>query len=146
MPEKTNNELFKEIFEEVKLYQTTYNVLKGFGINYNSTGYEKSLIRSEGEILNPCTGFNYTLKQLLNMYYYLGKEAHFSISDLDKCDWFFAYNLYEMFAEEIEKKNKQQKEENERQEQEMANYQQMQEYQSRMMGNMSQSMPSMPTF
>ena len=80
------------------------------------------------------------------MYYYLGKEAHFSISDLDKCDWFFAHNLYEMFAEEVEKKNKQQEEENKRQEQEMANYQQMQDYQSKMMNNMGASMPQMPAF
>ena len=43
-------------------------------------------------------------------------------------------------------KDKQQEEENKRQEQEMANYQQMHDYQSRMMGNMSQGMPSMPSF
>ena len=68
------------------------------------------------------------------------------MADLEHCDWFFVDLLYEMLKDEVEKKNKQQEEDNKKHEQEMANYQQMQDYQSRMMGNMSQGMPSMPSF
>lgn len=75
------------------------------------------------------------------MYYYLVKEGHFSIMDLNNTDWFFANLLYEKFADEVEKRNKQQEEENRRQEQEMANYQNMQNFQSKMMDSISHYNP-----
>lgn len=82
------------------------------------------------------------MENLRDMIYYLVKEGRFSMSDLERTDWFFANVLYEKLYDEIDKRRKQQEEDNKRQEQEMANYQQMQDYQSRMMSNINQYMPS----
>lgn len=144
--EKSYVEILYDIFEKYAICPTTYAFLKLNNISFSGCSIKKTLIGCSAEVLNPCTGFNFTRERLLNIIYYLVKEGHFSMADLEHCDWFFVDLLYEMLQDEFEKKNKQQEEENKRQEQEMANYQQMQDYQSRMMGNMSQGMPSMPSF
>ena len=133
----------KNIYEEVELFPTTYKCLKANNISYATFGIKKPLlIECSAELLNPCTGFNLTFDTLINMIYYLVKEGHFTMIDLEHTDFFFANMLYETLYEEVKKKQKQQEEENKRQEQEMAGYQQMQEYQSKMMDNMSSFMPS----
>ena len=126
----------------------SYPILQGFGISYKNSGYTRSLIRTSAEVLNPCGGFNYTWEQLVNIIYYLVKEGHFAMSDLERSDWYFVSLLYDTLREEIEQEAKRREEENRKQEQEMANYQQMQDYQSKMMDNMNynQNMPSIPSF
>lgn len=87
-------------------------------------------------------GFNHTFEHLLNMIYYLVKEGHFTMIDLEHTDWYFANLLFEKLYDEIEQKRKHDEEQNKQQEQEMARYQQMQDYQSRMMESMNNYMPS----
>lgn len=100
------------------------------------------MINSAAELINPCKGFNHTFEQLINMIYYLVKEGHFSMSDLERTDWYFANLLYETLYDEIEKRRKYEEEQNKQHELEMSNYQQMQNYQSQMMNNINQYMPT----
>lgn len=140
---KLLQDILKIIYVDAVLYPTTYACLRLNNITYALSGIKKPLlIESSAELLNPCTGFNMTMENLRDMIYYLVKEGRFSMSDLERTDWFFANVLYEKLYDEIDKRRKQQEEDNKRQEQEMANYQQMQDYQSRMMSNINQYMPS----
>ena len=131
------------MYVEYALCPVTYACLKQNNITYDTIGIKKTLINSAAELLNPCTGFNHTFEQLLNMIYYLVKEGHFTMMDLEHTDWYFANLLFETLYDEIEKKRKHEEEQNKKQEQEMMNYQQMQDYQSKMMDSMSNYMPSM---
>ena len=76
------------------------------------------------------------------MIYYLVKEGHFTMIDLEHTDWYFAYLLFDTLYDEIEKRRKHEEEQNKQQEQEMAKYQQMQDYQNKMMDSMNNYMPS----
>ena len=83
-----------------------------------------------------------TFEHLRDMIYYLVKEGHFTMMDLEHTDFFFADILYEKLYEDFEKQKKQQEEENKEREREMSNYQQMQDYQSKMMSSLNNYIPS----
>lgn len=141
-PTYSVNELLKKIYIDCALYPTTYAYLSSNNITFNTTGIKKTLINSSAELINPCMGFNHTFEHLLNMIYYLVKEGHFTMIDLEHTDWYFANLLFEKLYDEIEQKRKHDEEQNKQQEQEMARYQQMQDYQSRMMESMNNYMPN----
>ena len=138
----TITDSLKLVYVTCSLYNTTYKFLNTLGLNYATFGRERSLIRSSAELLNPCTGFNLTFEHLLNMIYYLVKEGNFSMSDIERTDYYFADLIYEKLYDDYEQRRKQQEEENRRQEQEMSSYQQMQNYQAQMMNNMNNYIPS----
>lgn len=131
------------MYVEYALCPVTYAFLKLNNITFESSGIKKTLINSVAEVINPCIGFNHTFEQLINMIYYLVKEGHFTMIDIEHTDWYFANLLFETLYDEVEKRRKHEEEQNKKQEQEMANYQQMQDYQSKMMDSMSHYMPSM---
>ena len=132
-----SGECLRDIYETFSVCPTTYKFLKTNRISYITSNIRKPLlIETSAEIINPCTGFNLTFDYLRDMIYYLVKEGHFTMMDLEHTDFFFADILYEKLADEIEKRNKQQEEENREREKEVMNYQQMQDYQSRMMSGL----------